>query len=121
MIIFDQGGLLTSFLVQLSRCPCTITLHKPYIASLEIWMIRLWTDGLLGSCKLWTVGPFDYYNVTYQMDDYPSAINPAAFLFFLVSSLATISRLSRHIRIVTLKSGSHVRNNLNFSVSIVDT
>ena len=53
--------------------------RKPYIASLEIWMIGLWMDGLLDSCKLWTVGPLDYYNVKYQMDDYPAdscAISP---------------------------------------------
>ena len=61
-----------------------ITFCKPYIASLKIWMIRLWTDGLLDSYKLWTVGPFDYYNVTYPMDDYPAdscAIGSMAFLF----------------------------------------
>ena len=40
-------------------------------------------DGLSDWCKLRTVGPFDYYNVKYQMDDYPAdncAISPAAFL-----------------------------------------
>ena len=57
--------------------------RKPKIAGLEIWTIGLWMDGLLDGCKLWTVRPFDYYNVTYQMDDYTAdscAISPWAFL-----------------------------------------
>ena len=36
------------------------------MASQEIWTVGLWTGGLLGSNKLWTVEPFDYYNVKYQ-------------------------------------------------------
>ena len=73
----------TYFLAQLARYAYTITFRRPYIASLEIWTTGLWTDGLLDSCKLWTVGPFDNYNVTYQRDDFPvdsCAISPTAFL-----------------------------------------
>ena len=58
---------------------------------MEIWTIGLWTAGLLDSCKLWTVGPFDCYNVKYQMDDYPTdscAISPTAFLFSILTSLS---------------------------------
>ena len=75
------------FLAQLSRCVYAITFRKPFIASLEIWMIGLWMDELLESCKLWTVGLFNYYNVTYQMDDYPAdscATSPTAFLLMSV-------------------------------------
>ena len=54
------------YLAQLSCCAYMITFRKPYIASLEIWKIGLWMDGLLDSCKLWTVGPLDSYNVKYQ-------------------------------------------------------
>ena len=46
------------FLAQLSGCAYTISFRKPYIVSLEIWTIGLWT-----------VGPFDY--ILIQMDDYP--------------------------------------------------
>ena len=62
-----------TFLIQLSRCDYTITLRKPYIASLEIWTIGLWT-----------VGSFDCNLI--QMDDYPAdscAISPTAFLLIL--------------------------------------
>ena len=39
------------FLAQLPCCAYTITFRKPFIASLEIWMIGLWMVGLLGSWK----------------------------------------------------------------------
>ena len=41
----------TAVLMQSDLC-------KPYI---EVWKLGLWTDGLLDSCELWTVGSFDYY------------------------------------------------------------
>ena len=66
-------AILSSFLAQLSRCAYAITFRKPYIASLEIWMIGLFT-----------VGPFDYNII--QMDDYPAdscAISPMAFLLLM--------------------------------------
>ena len=66
------------FLAQLSRCACTITFHKPYIASLEIWMIGLWT-----------IGPFDYNLI--QMNDYRAdscAISPTAFLLIFQNQSA---------------------------------
>ena len=51
------------FLAQLSHSVLMQSVwRKPYIASLEIWTFGLWTDGLLDRCKLWTVGPFDYYS-----------------------------------------------------------
>ena len=77
------------FLAQLSHSVLKQSVwHKPYIASLEIWTIGLWMDGLLDSCKLWTVEPFDYYNITHQMNDYPAdscAISITAFLFTITS------------------------------------
>ena len=70
----------------------TITFRKPYIASMEIWIIGLWTVGLLdcgtvGTLEIWTiglrtVGPFDYNLI--QMDDYLAdscVISPTAFSF----------------------------------------
>ena len=45
--------------------------------------MEIWKDGLLDCCKLWTVGPFDYYNVKYHMDHDPAdscAISRTAFL-----------------------------------------
>ena len=66
-----QKHCISGFLAQLSRCAFTITFHKPYMASLEIWTIGLWA-----------VEPLDYNLI--QMDDYPvdsSAISPTAFLY----------------------------------------
>ena len=65
-----------SFLAQLSRSAYTIISRKPYIASLEIWTIGLWT-----------VGPFDYDLI--QMDGYPAdscAVSPSAFLLVISPS-----------------------------------
>ena len=59
-----SGGV--QFLAQLSGCAYMITSRKPYTASLEIWMIGLWT-----------VGPIDYNLI--QMDD-SCATSPLAFL-----------------------------------------
>ena len=84
--------VLQIFIFSIAASLCfPITFHKPYIACLEIWMIELWTDGMLNGCKLWTVRPFDFtmfnnYNVKYQMDDYPAdscAISPTVFLLNL--------------------------------------
>ena len=36
---------------------------------IELWKVGNPDDWTLDCCKLWTVGPFDYYNVKYQMDD----------------------------------------------------
>ena len=35
------------------------------VGSEQIQMIGIWTVGLLDGCKLWTVGPFDYYLLYY--------------------------------------------------------
>ena len=79
---FQRYGIVGPwFLAQLS--PVLIQSLSVYLASqvCKIWMVGLWVDGLLDGCKLWTVGPFDYY-VEYQMDDYLTdscAISPTAF------------------------------------------
>ena len=46
-----QTNTFSILLAQLSRCAYTITFRKPYIASLEIWVIGLWTIGLLEGWK----------------------------------------------------------------------
>ena len=61
---------IINFLAELSHCAYTITFRKPYIASMEIWTIGLWT-----------VGPFNYNLI--QIDNYPAdscTISPTAFL-----------------------------------------
>ena len=85
VLVFLYLHLIFSRAVSLSL---TITFRKPYIGSLEIWTIGLWTNGLLDSCKLWHVGPFNYYNVKYQIDSYSAdscAISPSAFLLLNMS------------------------------------
>ena len=85
MFLLPQPDTILSFLAQLSRCAYTITFRKPYITSLEIWMIGLWADGLLDRCKLWTVGPFDYHNVKYQatsLTAVPQALRLSCYLCF---------------------------------------
>ena len=62
-----QVSFIFSTVVSLSCCAFTITFRKPDIASLEIWRLELWTDGLLDTCKLWTVGPFDYNLIQMNM------------------------------------------------------
>ena len=44
-------------------------------------MIGLWTDELLELCKLWTVGPFDYYNIKYQTTPWKLCHKSYGFLF----------------------------------------
>ena len=84
-------------LAQLSRCAYTIIFCKPYIASLKIWKIGLWTVERLEiwTIGLWTVGPFDY--ILIQMDDYPAdscAISHTAFLFCsLLDLIHTFSKV----------------------------
>ena len=72
---FRSFNPMACILAQLPRCAYTITSHKPYIASLESWMIGLWMVGLR------TVGSFDCNLIL--MDDHPAescGVSHTAFL-----------------------------------------